>query len=218
MVLSAIPKAIQAPSNLDACYKLTKEDIGKAAAVLADAFKRDPLWAGIFEHTTNQNSRLKAFSEILLRHSLHHGEAYAFSEKLEGIITHVPGNQAEITLWHIVQSGALGCAMRMGPVIGLKLLPLFEPIQLDRHNHMMGRPFIYIPIFGVAMRLQGKGYGSALLGALIARAEREGLPIYLETETEKNVAFYERFGFKTVKKIIIKKLIQPMWEMIREPS
>jgi hypothetical protein len=56
-----------------------------------------------------------------------------------------------------------------------------------------------------------------LLRALIAHSEQVKRPIYLETETEKNVRMYERFGFTVVKQITLPVINLPMWEMVREP-
>jgi GNAT superfamily N-acetyltransferase len=42
---------------------------------------------------------------------------------------------------------------------------------------------------------QRQGLGAALMGAVFEIADGEGLPCYLETETEVNVAYYQRHGF-----------------------
>ncbi|HKL47080.1 MAG TPA: GNAT family N-acetyltransferase, partial [Candidatus Izemoplasmatales bacterium] len=55
-----------------------------------------------------------------------------------------------------------------------------------------------------------------LLRALIAMTDEVKLPIYLETETENNVHLYERFGFKTLEKMALPVINQPMWTMLRE--
>jgi hypothetical protein len=47
-------------------------------------------------------------------------------------------------------------------------------------------------------------------------SERQGVAVYLETETEGNVAMYEKYCFEFVKKITLPVVNLPMWEMIRE--
>ena len=44
------------------------------------------------------------------------------------------------------------------------------------------------------------------------------VPLYLETETENNVAMYEKYGFKVVKKTTLPIINLPMWEMVRAPG
>lgn len=43
---------------------------------------------------------------------------------------------------------------------------------------------------------QRQGLGIALMGAVFEVADADGLPCYLETETEANVAYYRRHGFE----------------------
>ena len=40
------------------------------------------------------------------------------------------------------------------------------------------------------------------------------IPVYLETESKKNVGFYEKLGFEVLKKITVPILDLPMWEML----
>lgn len=55
----------------------------------------------------------------------------------------------------------------------------------------------YLWFIGVAPEYQGKGIGTDLLHAIIADAESRHAPIYLETSVERNLPFYEKFGFST---------------------
>ena len=55
------------------------------------------------------------------------------------------------------------------------------------------------------------------MGTLLVKRMMENLPtkvpIYLETEAEQNVKFYEKLGFDLLNKIIIPKYNLPLWEM-----
>lgn len=48
--------------------------------------------------------------------------------------------------------------------------------------------------------------------------DNEGLNLYLETEKEKNLLFYEKHGFSVLEKINLPKLEVPMWLMLRSPQ
>jgi ribosomal protein S18 acetylase RimI-like enzyme len=52
---------------------------------------------------------------------------------------------------------------------------------------------------GVLPAYQGKGVGSELLNRFCHEVDACLSPAYLETDTDKNVRFYERFGFEVVK-------------------
>jgi len=51
---------------------------------------------------------------------------------------------------------------------------------------------------GVAPELHGRGIGRALLASFLEMVDEQDSPAYLETDVDKNVALYERFGFKVV--------------------
>ncbi len=204
--------------QIENLYKLQKKDIPKAVAVLTDAFQHDPISQKVFEAETKINQKLAAFYETPIRYSLKYGEVYATSENLEGIAAWLPGDLADMTIWRLIRSGAIRSGMKIGPKLAKKMKPVFKPLHKERKENMKGKSFIYLQIIGVASEFQGQGFGGKLLQALIEKSEQIGIPIYLETEIEKNVKMYERFGFKLVNQITLSLINLPMWELIREPK
>jgi len=199
-------------------YKVQKRDIVGASKVLADAFQRDPLWNKIYEGDPDIEKRFHAFFEGGVRYCLKYGEIYAPSEDLEGVIGLVPGKYADMSWWRAIRSGTMSVGMRMGLNAAKKMGTIFKPVVKDRREHMAGCAFLYVLVFGVATELQGKGFGRKLIDAAIEKSEREGLHLYLETETEENVKMYEYFGFRPLKKITLPIVDLPMWEMVRKPK
>jgi ribosomal protein S18 acetylase RimI-like enzyme len=57
-------------------------------------------------------------------------------------------------------------------------------------------PHWYLNMLGTHPDWQRQGLGSALMAAVFETADTDGLPCYLETETEANVAYYRRHGFE----------------------
>lgn len=62
-------------------------------------------------------------------------------------------------------------------------------------------PYCYLWFIGVNPADQHKGIGKALLKEILKKAEIQGLPVYLETSANRNVPWYEQFGFATYKKL-----------------
>lgn len=58
-----------------------------------------------------------------------------------------------------------------------------------------GEPHWYLNMLATHPDWQRQGLGAALMAAVFETADREGLPCYLETETEVNVAYYRHHGF-----------------------
>lgn len=84
--------------------------------------------------------------------------------------------------------------------------------------HFPPHPAWYLMYLGVHPDGQGAGTGRTLLQtALDDVLRREVAPVYLETGTERNVRFYERFGFRVREKEV--PLVPGSvrhWTMIRE--
>ena len=65
-------------------------------------------------------------------------------------------------------------------------------------KHDPKKPHWHIGPLGVLPEAQGRGVGMAMLAAFLEIADQQDLPAYLETDTDRNVAFYRRVGFKVV--------------------
>ncbi len=197
-------------------YRLRPKDVPKADAVLTDAFRHDPLWSRVLAESKTAQPR--GLFEAPIRYCLRYGEVYATSGNLEGIITWIPGDLADMPMWRLIRSGAIWSGLKMALQLYAKLGAVFKPIEEDRKENMKKSPFIYLPVLGVASEFQGHGFGSTLLSALIAESEQARIPLYLETESEGNVRWYERFGFESIKQINLPVINLPMWEMARKPK
>jgi len=75
-------------------------------------------------------------------------------------------------------------------------------------------PHWYLSILSISPESQGRGHGSALMKPGLERVDASGAPAYLETQRERNVGFYERFGFELVEKLMIDGEL-PVWLMYR---
>lgn len=63
-------------------------------------------------------------------------------------------------------------------------------------THHPKSQFCYLWFIGVDPPYQGKGIGSGLLKEILNLCEAKAQPIYLETSVEKNLAWYQHFGFE----------------------
>lgn len=77
-------------------------------------------------------------------------------------------------------------------------------------------PHLYLAVLGVDPERQGLGLGSMLIKPGLDVCDREGIPAYLETGKERNVAFYSRQGFVVRHELVLPKGPR-IWFMWREP-
>jgi len=199
-------------------YKLQKQDITKASAVLADAFQRDPLWLKFFEDQPDINRKFRTFFETPVRYCFRFGEVCATTENLEGVAAWVRGDLSYMTFWNMIRSGSFFSGMKLGADAGKKMGTVFKPMEEDRKQNTKDKSFIYLFVIGVATEFQGQGFGGKLLSALMDKCNESGDYLYLETETEQNAKWYEKFGFRTIKQITLPIVDHPMWEMVKEPE
>lgn len=76
-------------------------------------------------------------------------------------------------------------------------------------------PYFYLAFFGVAPRFQGMGLGSVLLEKTLARVDASGMPAFLENSNPRNIAFYERFGFRVTEEVSVRKDAPKLYAMLR---
>jgi len=65
-------------------------------------------------------------------------------------------------------------------------------------KHDPKKPHWHLGPIGVHPHFQGRGIGKAILKAFIHTVDEQASAAYLETDVDKNVALYEKFGFKVV--------------------
>lgn len=199
-------------------YKVKHKDIEKVGLMFAAAFDSDPVWSKIFEGIGMATRSI--FFQGPARYCLRYGQVYSLTDSIEGAITFVPSEYADITILRGFRTGSIKSYLSKEglKLFGLmfKLNPIFAPLENARKELMKDQKYIYLMTLGVDPGFQGKGIGTKMLKALLEHADNEGLVIYLETATEQNIKFYEKYGFKIMKKVIHPVINVPQWCMVRE--
>lgn len=202
--------------ELQGLYVVSKREIPKATEVLTAAFKDDPLFTRLFGNAEERSQKYSKVANMMLRHCFTYGAVYASSEHFEGIIAVTQDRHTYITTWQLIRSGGIVPFLGIGLRSLMKVAGSLTPMDGVRRNRMKNRAYAYINVIGVAPEYQGKGYGGKMLRSMLKASDEAKLPTYLETETESNVALYERFGFTTCMQMKLPIIDQPMWTMIRE--
>jgi GNAT superfamily N-acetyltransferase len=80
-----------------------------------------------------------------------------------------------------------------------------------------GRPFYYLSFLGTRPDSRGNGIGMGLLAELVAQADRDGQPTYLESTNPDNNRRYERLGFEAQSRFSTPDDLHTVTTMWREP-
>ena len=92
-----------------------------------------------------------------------------------------------------------------------------EPFLAEVAAHHLREPHWYLQLLMVGLAHQGMGLGEQLLRPGLQAADREGVPCVLETQAERNLAFYGRFGFEVTAITSDPTATATMWTMVRQP-
>jgi ribosomal protein S18 acetylase RimI-like enzyme len=174
--------------------RLTLKERDAGAAVLGRAFAEYELFRYYFPDETERRATADTFSFIVLSVCLKYGEAYASSEKLEGVAAWLPPGKAHFGVWQIIRSVPLSILLRFARQ-GAARMRACGRYGDKLHRRLVPYPHWYLQMIGVDPAHQGQGFSRRLLRPVLERIDRERMPCYLETNARKNVAIYRRFGF-----------------------
>ena len=196
---------------------LKRTDRKRAAALVARAFFAYPSLIAYFPDEKSRAWKLPWYMEHVLKSAIAYGEVLT-TDNLSGVLFLLPPGHTRLSDVDYIKSGFLAAPL----VVGLKqyqTVNVSETYLADTQERLLkGRPHYYLWGIAVDPEQQRGGVGKALLHALYAKADREGMPIYLETHNPDNVAYYEHLGFCLIHTDNVPADGMPFWCMLREPS
>lgn len=196
--------------------RLQKRHVRRSTEVLAKAFYDDPLFVYFFSDPTKRIKQSVGLLQLLIRYGILYGEPEATSSSLEGIAVWLPSEKADMSPWGMLRSGAISSVFRVGMTAVGRMMHFSNHADTIHKRHAPFRHWFLQPI-GVDPSHQGRGYASTLLRSRVERLDHEGLPCYLDTQTEKSVLIYEHYGFKVVEEFYVPNTSFNNWAMLRQP-
>lgn len=201
-------------------YLLTKKDLKKASMMLTRAFHEDPLVHLIYPDDEERRMYSPFLWEFLLKDGINHGEVYAPTSKIEGTAKWLPPGKEHMGIWRSLRGGALKMSKMTSKqkderVLSMQKIGEITSRITDVHKKLMTEPHWYLANIGVDPKHQGKGYGSKLIKPMLERIEKEGFPVFLETNFQGNVALYEHLGFEIIDERVIPDTEIINWAMLK---
>ena len=197
--------------------KLDPRQIHRASDVLAASFFDYPMFTFYFPDPQRRTRYLPWYFKNILNAALRYGEVYTTPEVF-GVIFTLPPGHTKISIWEYIQCGFLLTAFKLGFRNYKQSMECEDFVGTTQIALMKNRPHYYL--WGLAVDPQKKvqGIGSALMQPVLAQANAQKMPIYLETHDEKNVRYYQKHGFELLYTTCIPKYHLPIWCMLREPA
>ncbi len=191
-------------------------DGGELEDTLNTAFAEDLLFEHAIRDPRRQNRLRQWWHKTFLGYGLKYGEVYTPVGNRKALAIWLGPKTPIVSTWKSIPMGMYKAPCMFRPAEFLRMLNTVNAIQ-ELQKRQPDPHFYYLMMLAVHPSQQGKGLGEVLLNTILTRADAEHKPCYLETSKEKNVAYYQSFGFQVFGH---GKLTQaghtfPYWGMIR---
>ncbi|WP_327151415.1 GNAT family N-acetyltransferase [Nocardia sp. NBC_01329] len=192
-----------------------RAEIGSLARTLAAAFQDDPVMEWLWPDPGRRASGLPRLFATQTRHQhLANGGvdiALDSSGAIGGVALWDAPGRWKPSVWRELRmlpqlARAFGGRLRAGK----ELVELMTAVHPDE-------PHWYLATIGTDPDRRGHGLGQALLQSRLEQCDRDGIPSYLESSKQANIAYYERFGFEVTTKVTVPGGGPDLWLMWRTP-
>jgi ribosomal protein S18 acetylase RimI-like enzyme len=191
---------------------LDPSQVKEASTLLCRAFYHDPLVQYIVPDEARRAHVLPSFYRLVVRYALRYGEISTTPE-VEGVACWLTPGNTTVSTWRL---------LRVAPTAPFSFSlseqrrnTIYARYTDEAHERAISRPHWYLWGLGVEPSRQHQGLGGQLIQPMLARADRAGLPCYLETTNEANVPFYEKHGFTVVSDGVVPGTALRVWGMRR---
>ncbi|MFF2964095.1 GNAT family N-acetyltransferase [Streptomyces sp. NPDC057963] len=199
---------MQQHQNAPSVRSITDADVPTAVDTLARAFADYPFTRHVIAADGHED-RIRRYQELCLTRI---GMVY-------GRVWVADGGRA-VAVWAVPGQNPSPAFAELGPILGElsgDRVAASASAEQAVAPYRPQEPGWFLETVGTAPEAQGQGLGSAVLLPGLEEAEHAGCPAFLETSSERNVAFYERLGFKVTADVQLPDNGPRTWCMRKDP-
>lgn len=188
-------------------------DVEGMARSLARAFYDDPVWMWFMPDDATRMQRLEGmFATFTRKLYLRHGADCYTTDGYGGVALWEPPGHEKMSTTDTLRilpgwTSAIGWRQLLRAQRGVVSFDKVHPHE--RHY--------YLPFVGVLPESQRRGLGTALLGPVLEKCDRERVPAYLEATNVGSRRCYERVGFQIRSEERVADDGPPFFAMWRDP-
>jgi len=191
----------------------TEADHDAVVRTIVDAFRTDPLWSWMFPDPRLRAEQHATIFGLYVESALPKQGVWMADDRASAVAVFTHPAEAELSE---------DAEARLEPFLR-KTLGDHAPAALGTLERFEAavpqeRPFYYLSFLGTRTDSRGQGIGMGLLAELVAEADREGQPAYLESTNPDNNRRYERLGFKAQSRFTTPDDLHTVTTMWREPG
>jgi ribosomal protein S18 acetylase RimI-like enzyme len=208
-------KTVSPRGGSQAVRAARRDEAALLGEVLADAFAEDPVFAWLIPlQLRGRDHRMRLFFTSMSRGYLRQGKpCYLAGDASAAALWAAPGAWAMPLSQVILEAAPNGLAFRHRLLSALRTQQ-----QIERLHVRQPTPHWYLGYLGTRRDRQGHGLGTQMLREVLAGADTDGVPAYLESSNERNLPLYQRNGFRVVGELQALGHGPTIWRMWREPQ
>ena len=201
---------------LPAVQPLDPVNLPRLAAALARAFQDDPLQTHVLPDPAERAARSPAHFAPLIAYGLRFGTVLTTAGEPLGASVWLPPGETEVTEARAHEAGLDKLPELLGEAPAARFFAALEAVD-PLHKADMPADHWYLLVLGVDPVAQGRGLARALLAPVLAEADRDGHPCYLETAQPANVGLYRHLGFRVLREVVHEASGLRLWTFRRDP-
>jgi GNAT superfamily N-acetyltransferase len=200
---------------------LGEERGDEVAALMGRAFQDDPLFVHACPDPDDRARWLPWVFRWSTWKGFLFGQTLGTAGTLDGVVATIAPGGGEFTEEDLARFEYLRGREVVGAEVWDRAIervnPAFEPADAALHRAVPG-PHWCLDVIAVDPAAQGRGIGGALLRAVHARADADGVPIALLTYQPTNLPFYARRGYTVVCEGTAPRNGPRWWGLRRDPD
>jgi GNAT superfamily N-acetyltransferase len=189
------------------------EDRERVVDVLTRAFRGDAIVRYLFQNDTTYPDRAALFFGHYFDVRIAGGEVFVYGDDVAGA-----------ALWNPPGGNRLGREF-VEDHWNRTVVAAADHEEIERYEAFSAvlaamtpsEPHWYLGLLGTDPERQRGGVARALLLPMLARAHREGVPVFLETGMPGNLQVYARFGFEPIAETTVPEGPK-VWGMLRKAA
>jgi ribosomal protein S18 acetylase RimI-like enzyme len=166
-----------------------------AALTLAEAFTTDPLLEILAPDPARRGKLGRGMMGVLVAYGMRYGHVWA-NDDASAVAIWLHPESGPMKMPRMLRAGMWRAPFILG-LDGMGRMSKAMSATEEFHKRVEG-PHWYLMTVGTRTARQGQGFGSTLVELGTSRADQAGVPCYLETGTDSNIAFYRKRGFEVI--------------------
>jgi len=181
-------------SKLSRVMRMDLSQVEYLGSVLSRAFHNEPSAIYVLPDEAARSAVLpRFFKSVAIRASQMYGEIYTTAGVNGGALWISPGYAS--SLGRVLKTGILEMPLKVGRSTLKRWLNLSAHVQWV-HRRLVAGPHWYLMTLGVEPSSVEPIIAGALIQPVLSLADSDQLPCYLETFRERDLPFYEEYGFR----------------------